>query len=264
LTWIEELLIARSHLNGTIISGERNLLPQAIQLNPEEQELRHKLAELECLYILKITERRRILGLDHKEDKVTEDTGELEGSEIQLPTITEEELQKTDGLQLNVLLTSPLTDISANPALNGAVPLAVYSSAIASRPDDISLTAGFYDVFLPFYSTLPFIDSALDTVKGHMEEIFSGRGLTLLIQIKDHARGIESTDKSFPAAIREMIKTATAIPSLLLRDREECCAGLTEYLTSISERNGLDVNLQQVVKVLQGRVEKWRVEDNFR
>jgi hypothetical protein len=82
LTCIEELLIARSHLNGTIISGERNLLPQAIQLNPEEQELRHKLAELECLYILKITERRRILGLDHKEDKVTEDNDELEGSEI--------------------------------------------------------------------------------------------------------------------------------------------------------------------------------------
>ena len=97
-----------------------------------------------------------------------------------------------------------------------------------------------------------------------MEEIFSGRGLTLLIQIKDHARGIESTDKSFPAAIREMIKTATAIPSLLLRDWVECCARLTEYLTSISERNGLDVNLQQVVQVLQGRVEKWRVQGNFR
>jgi hypothetical protein len=79
----------------------------------------------------------------------------------------------------------------------------------------------------------------------------------LPIQIKDHARGIESTDKSYPAAIREMIKTATAIPSLLLRDWVECCARLTEYLTSISERNGLDVNLQQVVKVLHGRVEKW-------
>ena len=75
-----------------------------------------------------------------------------------------------------MLLTWPLTDISANPALNGAVPLAVYSSAIASRPDDIALTAGLYDVFLPFYSTLSFIDSALDTVKGQLEEIFLSTG----------------------------------------------------------------------------------------
>jgi len=192
---------------------------------------------------------------------VAEDTGEVEGNEIQLPTITEEELQKTDGPHLDLSLTSPLTDVSTNPALNGAIPLAVYSSAIASRPDDISLSAGFYDVFLPFYSTLSFIDSALNTVKGHTEEIFSGRGLTLLIQIKDHARGIKSTNKSFPAAIREMIKAANAIPSLSMRDRNECCAGLIQYLTSISETNGLDVNLQHVIKVVQGRVEKWRVQD---
>jgi len=260
-----ELWILAAHYeyeNNLNISGARNLLLRSIRLNPEKQELWHKLAELECLYILKITERRRILGLDNKEDEVTDDAGELEGNEIQLPTITEEELQKTDGLHLDLPLTSPLTDISTNPALNGAVPLAVFSSAIASRPDDISLWAGFYDVFAPFYSRLSFIDSALNMVKSHMEDIFPGRGLTLLIQIKDHAKGIESTDKSFPAAIREMIKTANAIPSLPMRDRRGCCAGLIQYLAGISEKNGLDVNLQQVIKVLQGRVENWRIQDN--
>ena len=260
-----ELWIIAAHYeyeNNFNISGARNLLLRSIRLNPEKPELWFKLAELECLYILKITERRRILGLDNKQEKTTKDTGELEGNEIQLPTITEEELSKTDGPQIDPLLTSPLTDISTNPALNGAVPLAVYSSAIASRPDDISLCAGIYDVFLPFHSTLSFIDSALNKVKAHMEENFQGRGLALLTQIKDHARGIEPSDKTFPAAVRKMMKTANGIFSLPIGERKECCTGLIRFLEGISETNRLDVNLQKVVRVFRGRAEKWRNQED--
>jgi len=260
-----ELWIMAAHYeyeNNLNISGARNLLLRSIRLNPEKQELWFKLAELECVNILKITERRRILGLDTTADNVVEDTSELEGNEIQLPTITEEELQKTDGPQLDPLLTSPLTDAAINPALNGAVPLAVYSSAIASRPDDISLSAGFYDVFLPFCLTLSFIDSALNTVKSHMEEKFSRRGLTLSIQIRDHARGIHITSKNFPSALREMMKMADGIPSLPLRERKECCATLMTYLDGLSAMDGLDVNLKQVVKVFKGRVGQFSVKES--
>jgi U3 small nucleolar RNA-associated protein 6 len=228
-------------------------------LNQEKRELWLEYAKLECMYILKIIERRRILGLDKPKEEVMEDKGEFEDrDEIALPTITEEELQKTDGPRLDPLLTSPLTDISTNPALNGAIPMAVYSSAIASRPDDISLVVGFYDIFLPFYSGLPFVDSALDTVKKHLEETFPLRGKTLLIQIKDHARGIETTDKRFPSAIRTMMATASAIPSLVIKERKECCVGLSQYLEQLSHTSGLEENLQKVVKIFQGRVEKWQ------
>lgn len=231
-------MAAQYEYDNLNMSGARNLLLRSIRLNPGENELWFKLAELECLYILKITERRRILGLDT--DTIPIDTTERE-DQIQLPPITEEEL---DGGPRLDLLTSPLTDASTNPALNGAVPLSVYSSAVSSRPDDISLLAGFYDVFLPF--SMSFIDSALNTIRTRMEEMFPGRGLTLLIQIKDHARG-----KPFPAALREMMKTTKAIPSLPLHERKECCAKLISYLDSL---DGLEVNLQQVVKVLRGRV----------
>ena len=204
-------------------------------------------------------ERRRVLGVDRQEDKMVDDkSGFDDQNEITLPTITQEELQKTDGPRLDPLLTSPLTNVSTNPALNGAIPLAVYSSAIASRPDDISLVAGFYDIFASFYSGLSFIDSALDTVKGRLIDHFSGRGTTLLIQIKDHARGIGVTDKRFPAAIREMMKTANAVSKLPLKERRDCCTGLSEYLEKISKTDGLDENLQKVIEIFQGKVGKWK------
>lgn len=240
------------------ISGARNLLLRSLRLNPEKRELWLEYAKLECLYILKIMERRRILGLDKKEDVEMEDKSDFKDeNEIVLPRITQEELQK-DGPRLDPLLTSPLTDVSSNPALNGAIPLAVYSSAITSRPDDINLVAGFYDIFVPFHSGLSFIDSALEKVRKHLEEKFDGRGKTLLVQIKDQFRGVEPTDKQFPAAMREMMKMANAIPKLQVKERKECCSGLLLYLQKVSQTERLDENLQKVIKILQGRVGKWQ------
>lgn len=240
------------------ISGARNLLLRSLRLNPEKRELWLEYAKLECLYILKIMERRRILGLDKREEEVVEDTSGFEDrNEITLPTITQEELQK-DGPRLDPLLTSPLTDVSTNPALNGAIPLAVYSSAITSRPNDISLVAGFYDVFFPFYSGLSFIDSALETVRNYLEEHFGGRGKTILVQVRDQARGIGPTDKRFPGAIREMMKIANTIPELPVKERKECCSGLLQYLENVLQTNGLDENLEKVIKIFQGRVRKWQ------
>src|SRR5438477_181799 len=83
--------------------------------------------------ILIIMDHRLILALDKQEETAVEETTGFEDqNEIPLPNITQEELERTDGPRVDPLLTSPLTDISTNPALNGAIPLAVYSSAITS------------------------------------------------------------------------------------------------------------------------------------
>ena len=229
-------------------------------MNPEKRELWLEYANLECLYIVKIMERRRILGLDKIEDLV-EETGDLDQDEITLPTITENDLQKAEGPRLDPLLTSPLTDVSTNPALNGAIPMAVYSSAIASRPDDISLLVGFYDVFVQFYPTLRFAELALNTVKQYLVEKFPGHGKTLLIQIRDQVRGVKPTDRQYPAAFRRMMKTAAAIPTLSVKERKQCCMGLLQYLDDVDQTAGLDENLQRVVNIFQGRVKGWQSQE---
>lgn len=244
------------------IVGARNLFLRSLRLNPEKRELWLEYAKLECLYVLKILERRRILGLDKAQEQVSEDSNAFEGQdEIILPTITEEDLRRSDGPRLDPLLTSPLTDISNNPALNGAIPLAVYSSAITTRPEDISLIAGFYDMFASLQSRVPFINSALDRVKKHLEETFPGRGMALLVQIKDHGRGLDPVGKEFPSAIREMIKTSNSISSLPFPERKECSTRLLRYLEGISLIQGLDENLQKVIKLFERRVRKWQDMD---
>jgi U3 small nucleolar RNA-associated protein 6 len=240
--------------NNFNISGARNLLLRSLRLNPEKRELWLEYAKLECLYILKIMDRRRILGVDKPHPEIAEDkTGFEDHNEIMLPTITENELQKKEG-EFDPLLTSPLTDVTTNLALNGAIPMAVYAEAIAARPEDVSLVAGFYDVFVEFYLALSFIGSALDTVKQHLQETFPARGKTLFVQVRDHARGFTPLDKQFPSAIREMMKTAASANTLPGRDRRQFCEGMTTYLEKILHTDGLEESLVKVLKIFLVRV----------
>ena len=246
------------------MTGARNLLLRSLRLNPETRELWLEYARLECLFLFKIMERRRVLGLDKEETtSMEEDALEFDKrDEIQLPAITAEDLEKQDrgeGSKLDpVLATSPLADVARNPALNGAIPLAVYDSAVGTRPEDISLATGFYDVFVPFYSGLQFIDAALDKVRAHLEEKFPGRGRTVLVQIKDHARGIDVADKTFPGTLREMMKTANTVPSLPLKERKDCCAGLQKYLDDLLGTPDLDEDLYKAIEIFRGKVAKWQ------
>lgn len=257
--WI--LAAQHEYEHNTNITGARNLLLRSIRLNPEQRQLWHEYAKLECLYILKIMERRRILGLDtlSKED-VVDETGFDGTDEIHLPSITQEDLTTTsdESQKEKDLLLSPLTNIATNPALNGAVVMAIYASAIESRPDDILLLAGFYDVFTPFYSGLTFINSSLETVKTRLVEEFPGRGKTLFVQIRDHARGVDPTDIKFPSSLREMMKTANQIPLLPFKERKICCSDLLAYLDRISNTPNLETNLQKVVSIFKERVVKWQ------
>jgi U3 small nucleolar RNA-associated protein 6 len=236
------------------IPGSRNLLLRSLRLNPEARELWLEYAKLECLFLLKIMERRRILGLDEQKEPVKETELEFhEQDEIQLPLMAEEETEKQGG----DVLEGPLVDVKANPALNGAIPFAVWDSAISSRPEDIALAAGFYDVFAPFHASLPFIDGALDKVKAHMEDRFPGRGWTILIQIKDYARGIAVSDAKFTGVLRTMMTITNTIPSLTLQERRDCCVGLISYLDE-SLTGDVEQNLSKAIEIFRGKVTKWR------
>jgi U3 small nucleolar RNA-associated protein 6 len=212
-------------------------------------------ASLETLYIFKILERRRVLGLDQKaqEDKTAEGEDFGDQNEIILPTITEDELQeKPEG---ELVSDSSLADISKNAALNGAIPMMVYTSATTARPDDILLLVGFYDMFLSFFPAVPFINSMLDTIKNDLGK-FPGRGYTLLVQIKDCARGMSPQDQKFPSVVREMMKLASAISTLSVDNRKECCVGLLKFIHELSEKPELEENLREVLKIFEKRVMK--------
>jgi len=242
------------------ISAARNLMLRSLRLNPEKRELWWEYANLECLYILKIIQRRRILGLDEHRTQPQIDDGSADfedKDEIVLPSITAEELEKEDNVKMDPLLTSPLTNVATNPALNGAIPLAIFNSAVDTRRDDGTLAAGFYDVFLSFLSELGFMNSLLDTVKEHLEGKFPGRGKTVLIQMRDCARGIDVTDKAFIGVVREMMKFEGKVKELLSKERKECCVGLSEYLRKVMAVEELDENLKIALHLFQQRVDSW-------
>jgi hypothetical protein len=198
------------------------------------------------------------LGLDTKAQEETSPEGEDFGdqNEIILPSITEDDLQ-VQGSEQESLSKSSLADISKNAALNGAIPTTVYTSATNARPNDILLHVGFYDTFSSFHPVVPFINSMLDTIKNDLVEKFPGRGYTLLIQIKDCARGISATDKQFPSAVREMMNLASAISTLSVENRKECCVPLLKFIQDIYSKPELEENLKEVLKIFERRIMKW-------
>lgn len=241
------------------ITGARNLLLRSLRLNPERRELWLEYARLETLYIFKILERRRVLGLDNESqtEKNAWDGKDFgDQNEITLPTITENDLQ-ADGSEGEPILNSRLADISQNAALNGAIPTMVYSSATTARPNDILLLVGFYDMFLSFHPMVPFINSMLDTVKRDLGEKFPARGYTLLVQIKDCVRGVRADNENFPTAVREMMSMAHVISTMSIENRKECCTGLLKFIQSLSEVPDLEENVGEVLKIFERRVMKW-------
>jgi U3 small nucleolar RNA-associated protein 6 len=199
-------------------------------------------------------ERRRVLGLDNAREETSEDkTDFADRNEIALPTITQNELQKVD-VRLDPVLISPLTDVSTNPALSGAVPMAVYSSAVASRPGDISLAAGFYDIFASFHPRLSFASSAMDSIKEHLEMMFAERGKTLLVRVKDHARGITPLDRQFPSAIRAMMTTSSEATRLPEREQKEFRQAIGSYIDELLETTDLDESLSRVLRIFHSKV----------
>ena len=238
--------------------GARNLFLRALRMNSEKRELWWEFARMSCLYVIKLLERRRILGLDTPtETEKPDDTGFQNQDTIELPTISMEDLQPTEGLQLNPLLDSPLANIATNPVLNGAISKAIYSSAIESCPNDIALVFGFYKVFLQF-SDVQFVDSMLDTIKTHLDANFPGRGLTLCMQVVDHSRGVHPAGVRFPSALRAMMKTASALVDLEARERKVCGDELLDYLDGLQQNNELNENLDKAIGIFKEKVQNWR------
>lgn len=214
---------------------------------------------METLYIFKILERRRVLGLDEKAKEENAAMGEDFGdqNEIILPTITEDDLQTKDSDKQDPISDSSLADISKNAALNGAIPTMVYTSATTTRPNDILLRVGFYDMFSSFLPTVPFINSILDTIKKDLTEKFPGRGYTLLVQIKDCAWGLSPNDPQFPSAVREMMNVARGISTLSVEYRKECCVGLLKFIQDLYAKPEVEENIREVLKMFEKRVKKW-------
>jgi U3 small nucleolar RNA-associated protein 6 len=111
--------------------------------------------------------------------------------------------------------TEALENIEANPALNGAIALAIFDSAVKEIPNDVQFAEDFFNVFARF-GHLRCAMKILEHVITYSQEVAPTAPQTLSMCVKLPLIGADPTEPTFPSFLRtaisrmaEVVKAAT-------------------------------------------------------
>ncbi|XP_014553319.1 hypothetical protein COCVIDRAFT_107978 [Bipolaris victoriae FI3] len=128
------------------ITNARSYMQRGLRFCKKSEVMWLEYAKLETIYVGKIAGRRKILGLDVDRTKKDEDGDE---NMIALPEVTAEDvnpsLKQDDGVD-----EVALQNLAAAPVLTGAIPLAIFDSAMKQFQGSPRLAERFFGMFAEF------------------------------------------------------------------------------------------------------------------
>lgn len=198
--------------NGNMTAA-RALMQRGLRLNTGSTALWLDYFKLELDYLSKIYARRKILGIDQPE--AVEDQAELSGpvedseDRISLPKVLQGELE-SDIAQAAILRDVEISTLSTatdNPALQGAIPRTILSSALKALPSHLEILLDFYDV-MASYENLPFREAFLKNIIETLatdDRKSNPKACLLRVTMPMSLLKADVHDPTFPAAFRESL-----------------------------------------------------------
>ncbi|KAF1988199.1 rRNA processing protein Utp6 [Aulographum hederae CBS 113979] len=227
------------------IKAARSYMQRGLRFCQKERWLWVEYARLEMIYCAKIAGRRRILGLDapKKKDDVEEEDGDQEM--IKLPTITAEDvnpsLDKDDAVD-----EEALQHLANTPALTGAIPMAIFDTAMAQFKSDERLAEAFFDLFSEF-DQVPCAQRILQHILERLEESIPQSATTILCGIKLLIASIDRNSAEFPAALGRTLANIKAALKQSPDIRQALVEGAIRWILPLTRESDLDVGLQKVI-----------------
>ncbi|CZS97955.1 related to UTP6-U3 snoRNP protein [Rhynchosporium agropyri] len=164
-------------------------------------------AKLEMIYLAKIAMRRRILGIDEEENAV--DAMEVEGAGNESAFGSEDVVAIPD-FKMNVMRPSMLEGVKVDteasqdpmntPALQGAIPLAIFDEAKKQQFFNASVAADFFDMFAIF-TQVRCLPKILQHVLDVLADSYPVDPSTCDCYNKQPLVGIDPTSPEFPVAL---------------------------------------------------------------
>ncbi|KAF1956538.1 hypothetical protein CC80DRAFT_504376 [Byssothecium circinans] len=183
------------------ITDARSYMQRGLRFCKNSELLWLEYAKLETIYIGKIAGRAKILGLDV--DRTKKDRVEDENM-IALPAITAEDvnpsLGKEDGVD-----ESALQNLASAPVLTGAIPMAIFDSAMLQFKHNPALAEDFFKMFAEF-DQLPCIKRILEHVLAHLEQHASQAVETIACRFRLRLFGLHPASAEFPSAFAEALQ----------------------------------------------------------
>ena len=188
--------------NGDITEA-RSFMQRGLRFNKGSKQLWLEYTKLELVYIAKVITRRRLLGIDGAAQAAQPKDKDEDENMLELPTIVVEEMNP-EVKEGEIPDDSPLNNLENNAALNGAIPLAVFDTAIKEIPNDIDFVFSFFNLFAIF-PNLPCLARLLEHVINHALEKYPTSPLALFMDIKEPIIGVDSSSPAFPSKIGIML-----------------------------------------------------------
>lgn len=227
------------------ITDARSYLQRGLRFCKNSEVLWLEYAKLEMIYVAKIAGRRRILGLDVDRTKTLAEEGE-DADMIALPDITAEDvnpsLRKEDGVD-----EVALQNLASAPILTGAIPIAVFDSAMKQFKSDSALAEKFFNMFAEF-DQVPCISKILRHVLDHLQQNSPQAVHTVACAFRRRLFDIEPASPAFPAVLRDaldQLNSAVQVHPSYKRHLSE--TAVREILLHLRAAYDLDPAVQKVL-----------------
>ncbi|KAH9879816.1 hypothetical protein J1614_001840 [Plenodomus biglobosus] len=230
------------------ITNARSYMQRGLRFCKNSELLWLEYAKLETIYVGKIAGRRKILGLDI--DRTEQQHGADEDEDmIALPQITAEDvnpsLKQDDGVD-----EVALQNLAAAPILTGAIPLAVFDSAMKQFQGKPRVAENFFAMFAEF-EQLSCIPRILEHVLDYLEQNASQAVETAICRFHMQLFGRDPAKADFPAALGDALdlisSTIQENPSEAIRLSEIAVRRLLSYSNRLPE--DVDPALERAIRV---------------
>ena len=226
------------------MSQARSYMQRGLRFCKSARTLWVQYAKLELIYIAKLVARQRILGLDGAVERPKAlDASELNDPNadmIAIPAVTEEDINPSaEGGEVD---EKALETLNATPALSGAIPLAIFDSAMKSFSNDDLLGRDFYDMVSEF-DDVPCLRRILDHVVGTLQAHHSTSPRAQICYIKTPTAGIRNTSPEFPRALGGSLGRLKELQPLSPNLAQE----VVNWLRPIADTEDLDPSLKKVI-----------------
>jgi U3 small nucleolar RNA-associated protein 6 len=186
------------------ITNARSYMQRGLRFCKNSEDLWLEYAKLETIYIAKIAGRRKILGLDIDRSKQAITDEGFDADMITLPDVTAEDvnpsLAKEDGVDEDAL-----QNLASAPVLTGAIPIAIFDSAMKQFSGESALAEQFFAMFAEF-DQLPCIKRILQHVLSHLQETSPQSVHAIICSFRMQLFGIRPTSPDFPSALRDSLQ----------------------------------------------------------
>ncbi|KAJ4990765.1 U3 small nucleolar RNA-associated protein 6 [Stagonosporopsis vannaccii] len=228
------------------ITNARSYMQRGLRFCKNSEEIWLDYAKLETIYVGKIAGRRKILGLDIDRTK-GQQTDDEDTDMIALPDVTAEDinpsLKQDDGVD-----EVALQNLASAPVLTGAIPLAIFDSAMKQFQNRPKVVEKFFNMFAEF-DQLACIPRILQHVLDYLQQAHPKAVENAICSFQMQLFGHHPSSPAFPVVLGDAFDAiSSAIDTYPSEASRLAEVAVRQLLTIQRSSADIDAALQKAIR----------------